>query len=61
MLDKPLGKLLITHVMTLNREWSVTTLIQHYMLTTCICNGNPDRFVVWTLDEFRTSCEEEIW
>ena len=61
MLNLPLGEFWNTSVRTSSRELSVTTLIQHYMLTTCICNDTPDGCVVWTLDEFFTSCEEQIW
>jgi hypothetical protein len=35
MLNQPLDKFWITLVKTLSSEWSVTTLIHHYMLTTC--------------------------
>ena len=58
ILNQPLGKFWITPVKTLSCEWSSMTLIQHYMLTTCICN---DRCEVRTLDEFCTSSEERIW
>jgi hypothetical protein len=61
ILNQPLGKFWITPVKTLSCEWFVTTLIQHYMLTTCICNDHADQCKIWTLDEFRTSCEERIW
>jgi hypothetical protein len=61
MLNKPLDKFWNIRVRTWSRVWSVTTLIQHYMLTTCICNDTPNGCVVWTLDEFCSRCKERIW